>query len=131
MPLRALLKSAEAYNLNNVCNAALTSANRPAACPRTFTVTHKQSITNWIIPQDIRRVKKSFQYIEPAAGKTVGCTGYGKNVKKCKKRVRKVILPSKQAINLSYSRSEHKHSFTLGPMGKHHPLVLNQPQLKI
>ena len=29
MPLRALPKSAEAYNLNNVCNAALTSADRP------------------------------------------------------------------------------------------------------
>ena len=32
------------------------------ARPRTFTVTHKQSITNRMIPQDILYVKKNFLY---------------------------------------------------------------------
>ena len=56
-------QSAEAYKLNNICNAALTAANRPAAFPRTFTMTHRQSITAWIIPQDIRRAKEIFRYM--------------------------------------------------------------------
>ena len=56
-------QSAEAYNLNNVCNAVLTSANRSTACPRTFTVTHKQSITDRMIPQDILSVKLNILYI--------------------------------------------------------------------
>lgn len=39
------------------------SADRQIAYPRTFNVTHKQSITNWMIPQDIPHVKKYFLYI--------------------------------------------------------------------
>lgn len=62
-PLRALPKSTEAYNLNNVCNAALTSADRHIAYPRTFTVTHKQSITTQIVPQDVPNVKSKNLYI--------------------------------------------------------------------